>query len=73
MACSVWGLASVTDQGERGTEGRENRNRETSFSFATQTTLGHLQSMPLTVGPGIGFSELLDHILFEMSGRLIVA
>lgn len=58
MACSVWVLASVTDQGERGTEGRGNRNRETSFSTVTQTELSHLQSMPVTVWSGIGIREL---------------
>lgn len=49
MACSVWVLASVTDRGERGTEGRESMNRGTSFSTDTQTKLSGLQSMPVTV------------------------
>lgn len=73
MARSVWALASVTDQGERGTEGRENRNRETCFSTVTQTKLSHLQSMPVTVWQyWDSRAELLDHTLFEMSGWLIV-
>lgn len=69
MACSVWGLASVTDQVERGTEGRENRNRETSFSSITQ-----IKNQSTAVNASNSRTqewdlraELLDHTLFEMS------
>lgn len=74
MACSVWGLASVTDQVARGTEGRENRNRETSFSSITQiknqstavnASNSRTQEWDLRAEP-------LDHTLFEMSAWLIV-
>lgn len=37
MVCTVWALASITDQGEKGTEGREHTNGKTSFSTDGQT------------------------------------
>lgn len=46
MACSVWALASVTDQGEWGTEGRENRNRNKLFHcHANQPAVNASNSM----------------------------
>lgn len=37
MVCTVWALASVTDQGVKATEGREHTNGKTSFSTDGQT------------------------------------
>lgn len=70
MVGSVWALASVTDQGVRGAEGRESRNRQTSFSTGTQTTLVVTNSRRLErwwLGMG-----LLDHTFFETSPWWIV-
>lgn len=65
MACSVWGLASVTDQVERGTEGRENKQGNKLFLYhanqkAVNASNSRTQEWDLRAEP-------LDHTLFEMS------
>lgn len=67
MVCTVWALASVTDQGEQSTEGRENRNRETSFSTDTQTQSLAVDAFNSMTGDWDSRAELLDHTLFETS------
>lgn len=67
MACSVWVLASVTDQGEREAQKGEKTGTETSFSTVTQTKPAVDASHSMIWGWG-SRAELLDHTLFEMSG-----
>lgn len=76
MVCSVWGLASINDQGENSTEGGKGKNG------GEKKKLFHCDAKQ-TQSPGVNVSnsrtwywdlraERLDHTLFEMSGWLIV-
>ena len=66
MACSVWVLASITDQGGREAQKGEKTGTETSFSsHANEPAVDASHSMIWDWGSR---AELLDHTLFEMSG-----
>lgn len=73
MACSVWVLASVTDQGGKGTEGREReRDRKQGNKLfhrhANQTELPTVNASNSMTRNWDSGAELLDHTIFEMSG-----
>lgn len=68
MACSVWELASVTDQGERGTEGRKQEQGNKLFQcHRNQTQSPAVNASNSMTGYWDSGAELLDHTLFEMS------